>query len=467
MLRGVRPRRQLGPASVAVAVATLSACQPDPGELPELDVLRQPTGLAVAPDRPLLLVTNGNWDREQTDSTLMVVDLEALFSALARPGEAGDGSRPCRRVAAGDPTIECDPSAFIDPSTTVRLGTGAGNVAIDRPAGSDGPLRVLVPTRSPSSVTWIDVLPGDEHPVLECGQDDAGRCGSDHEIRASPSERLPGEPARVIVDDQGARFAYVPHILGGAFSLINLDGQRGPELADAEGDFFRDDPFEDEDLSGGFGVAVRACDPLQPSRESRECTRPFLYASQRYFPGVRELTVAPGLDLVLPGRELSLPVFDPKVVEGRPFMGDLAFEDPAVGDRLLVVQTTPPGLVRLDTSLGDDDRPVDEIIGTVPLCNQPNVLAVHRPEDGEAVALVSCAGEGRLAVVALGSFRQVASVAVGAGAFEVVVDAERQQAYVSNPREDTISIVSLEPGSPRRFTEWARLGLGAGSRTLD
>ncbi|MCX4241308.1 YncE family protein [Paraliomyxa miuraensis] len=466
MRRG-RPLGVRGAGSAGWALVLASACQPDPGALPSLDALRQPTGLAVAPDRPLLLVTNGNWDREQTDSTLMAVDLETLYVELARPGEPGDGSRPCRRVAAGDPTIECDPAAFIDPRTTVRLGTGAGNVAMDRPAGTDGPLRLLVPTRSPASVTWVDVLPGDEHPILECGQGEDGRCGADHEIRASVSDRLPGEPARVIVDDQGARFAYVPHILGGAFSLLNLDGPRGPELADVEGGFFREAPFEDEDPAGGFGAAVRACDPDLPSQESRECTRPFLYASQRYFPGVRALTVAPGLDLVLPGRELSLTAFDPKVVEGRPFMGDLAFEDPAVGDRLLVVQTTPAALLRLDTRLGPDARPVDALLDTEPLCDQPNVLAIHRPPGDEALALVTCAGEGRLAVVALGSFRQVASVAVGEGAFEVVVDAARQQAYVSNPREDTISIVSLEHGSPRRFTEWARLGLGAGSRTID
>lgn len=465
MLRVMRPRGQLGGCGSALAVAAvLGACQPDPGALPELDALRQPTGLAVLPGRPVLMVTNGNWDRAQVDSTLVAVELDALYDALARPGEAGDRARPCRRVAADDLTIECDPSAFIDPRVSVRLGTGAGNVAIDRPGGPEGPLRLLVPTRSPATVTWIDVGSGPEGPVLDCGQDDASRCGEDHEIRASASERLPGEPVRVTVDDQGARFAYVPHVLGGALSLVALDGQRGPELTDAEGSFYREDPFDDEELAGGFGVAVRACDPQRPSVESRECERPFLYATQRYFPGVRQLTVAPGLELILPGRELSLASLNPQVVTGRPFMGDLAFEDPAVGDRLLVVQTTPPGLLRIDTSLGQDDRPVDELIGILPLPDEPNVLAVHRSEDGETLALVTCAGEGRLAVVALGSFRQVASVAVGAGAYEVVVDAERQQAYVSNPGEDTISIVSLDPRDPRRFTEWARLGLGAGSR---
>lgn len=440
-----------------------SACQPDPGAVPNLGVLRQPTGLAVSPSQPVLLVTNGNWDREELSSTLVAVDLAALFTELARPGAAGDTTRPCRRVAADDPTIECDDAAFIDPSTSVRLPTGAGNIAMDRPGGPEGPLRLLVPTRSPASITWIDVLAGDAQPRLDCGQDEAQVCGDDHEIVASPEARLPGEPARVEVDDQGGRFAYVPHLLGGSMSLIALDGERGPELADLESDFFREGPFEDEELAGGFAAASRPCDPARPSMESRQCERPFVYTTQRYLPTLREMTVAPGLDLILAGSEISAVGINPQVVEGRPFLGDLAFEDPT-GDRLLVVQTTPPGLIRMDTSLGDDDSPADAVLGVVPLCDDPNVLAVHRPEGGEALALVTCATARRLAVVGLGSFRELASVPVGTGAYEVVIDEARQQAYVSNPGEDTISIVSLDPRSPLRFTEWARIGLGAGTR---
>lgn len=451
-----------------LSLALLTACQPDPGEVPNLAALRQPTGLAVSPGGTALLVTNGNWDRAQTDSTLMAIDLVALFELLDRPGPAG-GTAPCRRVSDDDPTIECDPRELIDPRTTVRLATGAGNIAVDRPAGDQGPTRLLVPTRSPASVTWLDLLPGDEGVALDCGQDDAQRCDEDHQLQVSEGERLPGEPARVTVDQQGARFAYVPHLLGGGLSLLSLDGERGPEIADVEGDFFRAGPFEDEELIGGFSVATLPCDPMAPSLESRDCERPVQYATQRYFPGVRQFSVAPGLDLLLGGREVTLQAVNPQVVEARPFMGDLAFEDER-GEHLLVVQTTPPSLLRIDTRLGEDERPRNEHVGTIPLCDNPNVLAVHRPvEDPEAVtteplALITCTSAARLAVVGLGSFRVLASVPVGAGAHEVVIDAGRQQAYVSNPQEDTISIVSLDPLSPNRFREWARLGLGAGSR---
>lgn len=450
----------------ALALALAAACQPDPGDVPDLDALRQPTGLAVGPNASALLVTNGNWDRAQTDSTLMAIDLVALYEALDDPAAADDGSRPCRRVADDDPTIECDPSAFIDPRVTVRLGTGAGNIAVDRPTGERGPTRLLVPTRSAPSVTWLDVVVDGDGVELDCNQDDEQRCGPDHEIQASASERLPGEPARVVVDDQGARFAYVPHLLGGSLSLIALDGEKGPELTDVEGDFFRAGPFEDEELIGGFSVAVRPCDPEDPPVESRECERPVVYATQRYFPSLRMFGVAPGLDLLLGGRETTLQAVNPNVVEARPFMGDLAFEDER-GDHLLVVQTTPPALLRLDTRLGDDGSPRNELLGILPLCDNPNVIVVHRPggeATSEPLALVTCTSAARLAVVGLSSFRMLASVPVGAGAHEVVVDELRQQAYVSNPQEDTISIVALDARSPQRFREWARLGLHAGSR---
>ncbi|MEM7159785.1 MAG: hypothetical protein AAF799_43495 [Myxococcota bacterium] len=453
-------------------VLVAAACQPDPGQLPSLDALRQPSGLAVSPTGPVLFVTNGNWDRQQEDGTLMAVDLDALFMALADPADAGDGGRPCRRVSADDPTIECNPSAFIDAQTTVRLGTGAANIAIDRPGGPEGPLRLLMPTRSPVSVTWVDVLPGEDGVTLDCGQDDAGRCGVTHEITRSANARMPNELSRISVDTNGARFAYAPQVLGEALALIALDGDNGPELADVEGGFFRAAPFEEEELFGGFSVAVRPCDPERAPDTSVDCSRPVAYAAHRYFPGMRQLTVAEGLDLILPGEEIALQTINPQVVEGRPYMGDMAFEDDT-GDRLLVVQTTPPGLLRVDTSVDDDGDLANTIIGAIPLCDNPNVLAVHRPvppvgdEDatpGESLALVTCATDGRLSVIGLGSFRVLASIPVGEGAYEVVVDDQRAQAYVSNPGENTISIVSLDPTSPDRFVEWARLGLGAGTR---
>jgi hypothetical protein len=457
MLRAVArrsTRRRLavlaGPVIVALAFGA-SGCSDDDLPDPARGRLRQPTGLAVTPDGDRLIVTGGNWDGAEADGTVMVLRLDELHEGL----ESG----ACEGAGDGDPALVCADSPLILDGATVRPGSGVGNVVIDRPAGEAGLLRLLVPTRTPASVVWIDLAAGRDA-RLQCGQDDEGRCDDVHRVQASPfdeEERLARDPARIALDQEGYRFAYVPHLLGAQLSLIALDRDDGPELVDIDAEFFRVEPEEMEELAGGFAVAQRACDPLDPPASTRDCTRPHLYATQRFFPGVRAFTVAPGLDLILPGGEIDVPALDPLAVDSRPYMADLAFEDPATGEDLLVVQTSPPALVRMDMRM-EDGSPRARVIDTVALCANPNVLAVHRPEDAPWLALVSCFGDGELAVVDLATFRVIRTIPVGQGANEIAIDAARAQAYVANTEDDTISIVSLDRLRPEYLTAWARIG---------
>jgi hypothetical protein len=141
-------------------------------------------------------------------------------------------------------------------------------------------------------------------------------------------------------------------------------------------------------------------------------------------------------------------------------MGELAFEDPATGERLLVVHTTPPGLSRLDTSLNENADPKNDLMQSVSVCQNPNHLAVHRPQDGEWLAFVSCYGPGELAVISLSTFETIAHLELGEGTNELVVDEERKWLYVANAIESTISIVELDRTSPRFLREVVTMGLG-------
>ena len=457
---------------VASAVLVLGlGCAGGTKPEPDRGRLRQPTGVALDPGGNALFVSNGNWDIAEAAGTLMVIDIGALHQALL--GDVGgmgaslSASRPCRRVDGGDATIECDEAMFIDSSATVLLGSAVGNIAIDRPTGDEGRSRLLVPQRVPAAVVWMDTVLGGEGIVLECGQADDGRCDEDHRITVDPDNAgvaLPNDPSRVVVDDQGYRFAYVPQLLGGSLSLIDLDGELGPELTNRFDEFYAEDAFE-LGTRGGFSVASMACDPDNPVAESRDCTRPFLYSTNRFFPGLHEFVVAPGLQVLVQGASADVSPVGTEAMEPRPILGDLAFEEPDVGDRLLVVQTTPGALARVDTGIDpDNERPRNELQGTVALCSNPNLLRVFRPPGEEALALVSCFSDGLLAAVGLGTFTVLGSVEVGAGANEVAIDEDRRQAYVANTRENTISIVSLDRRDPRFLTEWARIGLGGGSR---
>jgi DNA-binding beta-propeller fold protein YncE len=140
-------------------------------------------------------------------------------------------------------------------------------------------------------------------------------------------------------------------------------------------------------------------------------------------------------------------------------MGDLQFVDPAAGTRLLVVHTTPPGLTMMSTELDDEGRPRNESIDTISLCNNPNMLAVDRPDGEEPLAFVSCYGSAEVAVVSLTSFARIRNIAVDEGPNEMVVDSQRRLLYVANTLGDTLSIVGLDRSAAGFLRERARLGI--------
>lgn len=457
---------------LALALAGLSAaaCGEDPALAP-VDRLLLPSGLAQSPDGRWLFVTNGNWDRSRNGSALLALDVEAIAAGIAAPREAGeplDGERPCREHAV-DPRIECDPSLVIDPDLGVRMPSGAGNIAVDRPGGEQGPLRLLIPTRLEPSVVWVDVFGegfGAEQGLrFDCGQAEDRYCDRVHRLAD-----VAADPSRVTVDGQGFRFAYLPHLLGRTLTLISLDGEQGPEVVDVESEFFRVDELFDSDLGGGFAVIQRACDVATDNApaSSIECTRPYLLATQRFWWGVRTFRVAPGLNAVVGGAELTVLGPNLEAAEPKPLMGGMAFEDPERGDRLLVVHTTPPALSRVDTSLDEDQNPRFVVVDTVALCTNPNLVAVWRPstvaQPGPELALVSCYGADQLAVVDLGVFAVVRTIDLGDGPNELLIDHARRWLFVANTAESSISIVDLDATRPSYLDELATLGLGTASR---
>jgi hypothetical protein len=465
----VRIDGQRAVLALALGVGLTSCTRDD--ELAPIDALLQPTGLAQTPNGRWLFVSNGNWDRSRASSSLVAVDLDALTeglaSALAR-GQALDAAHPCREHAQDD-RIECDPKLLIDPELGVRLPSGAGNIAIDRPDGELGPLRLLLPTRLDPGLTWIDVFGGglgdDGELRLDCGQAEDRFCDRVHRLAD-----VPAEPARVSVDELGFRYAYLPHLLGRRLSLISLDSERGPEIVDVAEEFFHEDELFDSGLGGGFAVVQRACDLDSGNvpAASLGCVRPYLFASQRFWPGIRSFRVAPGLDVIVSGGEAMLQGANVEAADPRPLTGGMAFEDPEQGERLLVVHTTPPALTRIDMSLDADGNPRLQLLTSVSLCGNPNLVSVYRPsldgDPGPALALVSCYGSDQLAVVDLGLFIVIATIDLGDGSNELLIDEARNWLFVANTAESSISIVDLDVGQPSYLREIATLGLATPTR---
>ncbi len=449
----------------AVTLVAVTGCAGDELPQPARDEIHLPTGMLLTPDNNWLFVVSSDLDRSRSHSTLVAVDLDKLdlaLTSLAGADAEPSAEHPCRTTA--DPEaitpVACDPKYLIAGEHTLLLPRGAGNIAVDAPVGQGGPMRLLIPSTLDVAVSWIDVLPGNAL-TLECGQDGTGLCDAAHTLQrlgnAPNGTRLPSDPARIFVDTQGFRFAYVPHLFGGYMSLIDLDGAYGPEITDIEDEFFRVDPLTETEYAGGFAIAQLPCDPDNPPDRLGLCDIPYVYATQRHWPGAQSFTVAVGLELILKRGNIALFGNNFRVVEDRPYTGDIALEDPAVGDRLLVVHTTPPSLSRVDVSV-DDYSIANEVIDTIELCNYPNLLEVYRPENEAPLAFVTCYGDDELAVVDLGVFAVIREVPLGSGPNEMVADPLRRKLYVANVQDSTVSAVELDRSSPRFLQVVYQLG---------
>lgn len=459
---GRRQRSGQGAAALTIALA-LPACSGGEPPAADLGTLRIPHGMVQSPDGAWLFVTNANLDAREDSSTLVAIDLEAALAAAEDPLDPEaprSADRPCR---LDDGVITCDVSAFIDPSRSVRLPSGAGTLVLDRPFADDGPWRLITASALDPALSWIDVRPAAGGLDVECGQGLDRRCDAAHTLthrfNDPDAEALPTDAARLRLDDQGFRYAYLPHLLGGlqgdapgrrggTMTLIALDGRGGgPEIVDVEGRFFRPANQDTSTYAGGFAVASRPCDPAAPAEIADGCAAPYLLTTHRFWPGIREFTVADASRTVQSRGDIGLAASNPGVVEDRPYSGDLRFEDEA-GERLLVVHTAPPSLSRIDSSLAEDGGIRGVVSETIALCDNPNLLVIARPIAGEALAFVSCYGDDAIAVVGLGSFTRVATIAVGDGPNEMVVDDARQRLYVIETLGDAVAIVDLDNRSP-------------------
>ncbi|HGG57511.1 MAG TPA: hypothetical protein ENK31_06920 [Nannocystis exedens] len=456
--------------ATAVALSCALSCTGDTQEI--TGALRLPTGAALSPDHGWLFVANSDLDRKAGTSTLISLDLETLDNALSVPAPAGaefSADSQCHDSAVHEGVVECDVGFFVDDSATVKLPAGAGNIVIDRPFGNEGISRLLIPSSIDGKITWIDAqintgADSQNSIKLNCNQDLNGHCDAlhtlTHRFNDPSSTRLPVDTARISLSRGDYRYAYLPHLTGSVMTLIDLSGANGPEISDIEGDFFNTDPYAETEYAGGFAAAERPCDPDNPPALSLDCSRPVLVASHRFWPGVRRFTVATGTDVILGNNNRGYTDSNPATVNDRPYMADLAFEDES-GERLLLISTTPPTLLRLDTRLNEEGLLRLDAIDTVSLCRNPNILAIDRPPTGEALAYISCYSDDQIAIVDLSSFRLIKTIDVGEGPNELVIDDQRRRLYVIETLAHSIALIDLNTSSTRYLEVIARVGVGA------
>ena len=423
----------------------------------------------------------------------------AQLRAAKTPDKLRDPDFPvCRRVANLPQAIECLESAFVEEQLTVHFGNFPGPMGSWNDDPSNDEAMLLIPVRGDPSITYIELSGApDSPPTIECGQMgdaeviDGLRCADDHRLRFfrndEDGERLSREPFRVVVSPDPTRdLAYITHQGDPDLTLLDLQGTTGaqdgrPAIVHQAAILGLNTPRLD--IQGGFGVAERPCDPDGAPNVTLACERPLVYSAMRWNKELRTFTTITnepsaeqscigedGVTDSVPGAIVCDPQVQPLrtiVVAGlstsqvplstsRPVLADLGFS--RSGDALFAVQSNPGGLLRFDTSIGDDGETVDVSAGQVEVCSQPTTLAIY--DDGEVeYGVVSCYRSGEIFIVDLAQLVVVGLTRAGIGPDAVAVDLAREKLYVANTLDATLSVIEMDPRSSARFTQIARIGL--------
>lgn len=496
------------PALALLGLLALAGCgEVSPGVDPPSDEFAFPTSLLLDPrvaDEPArwLFVGNANSDLRYNAASMVAIDLELFWAALEGEilpaGAKISSSQPCRRVANLPQVIECDEKPFAVPEATAFYGNFPGPATPWVKPGETDEATVLVPVRGDPSVTWFTLRGGLEAGQagrdsldIDCGQGEGSACDERHRLRFLRNDpdanRIAREPFRIHVSDQAdLPYAYVSHGIVGSgdpdLTLIALEGL----AVDGDGlPVIVDDRllFTSNIANGGMGIAQRPCDVASGNApaSSLGCTRPRVYGVVRWSRSLQVATTVrhepfgeqfcagpddldqmgalncdPQLEYVRGVSAGGISTESVGVSLSQPILGDVAFS--AAGNELYVVQSNPGGLLRIDTSIGEDGEPRDIPVAQVEVCARPTSLALY--EDGTSrLGLVTCYRSGELYVVDLASLAVVGLVRAGSGPDPMAVDLAREVVYVGNSLDATISVVDMSPSRATRFTELARLGL--------
>lgn len=435
------------PAWAFLLCGLLSACGPAEPKRPDPRQLRLPTATLVDPSGRWLFVTQGNWDRRDDYSLLSTFDMAAIEARWR-----GDTREDCWEPAGEGRALTCNMESFRLPQASQLLPSGASNIVMDRRSSTpDG--RLLIPSRHRSALTWIDLrLDPTGSLRLDCGQQGREVCDAAHIL-----DSLADEPARVYLDQEGFDFAYIPHILDRRLTLIALEGPQGPRVVDEEEAFFDKVQVRERELGGGFGLAQLPCDLAQDfvPQASRDCSRPYLYAAERFVFGFRPFAVAPGRQVILASSSVPLSAhrLEDDPATGWPTMGSMWVRRNAKTPELFVVQHEPPLLLRYSLALDAQGNPNNRFLDAVQLCERADLMqAVNGPLEKPRL-LLSCPGRGELWMVEPELMRVSRRIKVGAGANELFYEEGAQRLWVSNTLEHSLSVIDVDPASPSYLRE--------------
>ncbi|MBN1652645.1 MAG: hypothetical protein JXA30_02595 [Deltaproteobacteria bacterium] len=472
------PRARFGLFAVAAVFAAAPLCCDlnHPGEEPRRAELYYPISVTLAPSQDdeneasdfpkYLFVVNSNFDLRYNAGSVQAFDLDSIFKKTSKCEKVIDKCREdvdeCERefdaclnscgkedekcleeCERDDPCSDlCDPYALchIDPAEVladeVLIGSFAATATF-----SPGGKRLYVPTRSNTSLSYIDVdAEADGDRVLSCGEGSSRRCGDDYvrgdEALASVRRiELSGESVGAVVQrlklvNENARedldYVLVAQRNGSVSFFVSPD-KNGPELV------YMIDKFQTEVTNIGL-------DPITGYA--------YLTSRETITTGNRKSLQRVGIFYDLD--ELTSFIYDAGLVFLRGVSAerdtrDIAFS-PFAPDRAFVVSRTPNALLVVDFSSARTGNLEAIVNRTVKVGSGASRVVVGRiGNDPRLFAFVSCFGSRELFVIDVDLGEPVAVIQGFSGPFELALDRWRKKIYVADFRSSIVRIVDLEP----------------------
>ncbi len=416
--------------AAAAALLLVTGCGvEETGIPPPLDAFWYPVGMAAHPDGRYLYVANSVFDRKYNRGTVVAFD---TFT---------------NRIL---------------PEATVEIGLFAGEMRVVR---RDGVVRAYVPTRDDNqlNVLTIDATAGEGPDHLACdhrpGDGGARECGGTATIDLFEGqlkvEPLAADPLGLAVDAEGL---FVTHVGRGVVSRWGfgeaqpLDFRCSLSLQAGATSVAVHPLLDWAYVTDRAGELVQVVAPLDPGEL-----------------GQRGVTTREKCRL-----EPRTPIQVDDAFDGASTRG-IAFS--ADGTLLYVANTIDESLRIYDTSVGAGGVPRNRLVAAIPLGGGADVVRVAglRPgeravpvgpgapgavdlavaEKGQGLVYVTAFDDDRVVVVDPTSLSVVARIDVGDGPHEIAFMPDgdgRLRGYVANFGGQSLSVLDLEPGSPRRFT---------------
>lgn len=375
-----------------------SGCTASSNEVhPPQDQLFFPTGLAIGHDThaltgSILFAANSNSELRYDSGSISVLDIDRIKQVIESWAPLPGAGTPtfgtgCMPDAEHRETLTCDPSYGPNGAGFLRKGAGVriGNFATDIAVQNFGDkVRVVVPTRGDPSIAWADydVNTG----ILSCTTDSGGfaLCDDAHRLANVASDPnlppIPDEPFGVFADPGPPGpdntypdgFAVVTHLTTGAVSLIDSPGNGNAQVTDVKTNLFAIDPATG--LRGATGVAGR------PQGVDGE----IVYVGSRTEARIQTFTIGRPVNNTPPYLLANDFFFLDAVGTSAGGSTDTrGMQFSPSGDRMYVVNRSPPTLQIFDTSLGPNGFPRNAATGASDICREASTLAVFDAGGGE------------------------------------------------------------------------------------